>query len=141
MTLLSPPHLIPLGQGGGRGGRRQGGGSTDPFSPQKGQGWPLGLCQGRAGSPCGPAGMLENELSMTCSHELHADVETAPSIFRNSKYQCFLSTFIILNWSHKERVAVAVVFKVGRRCFCAETSPWPVAPQNKCGDQITVPWK
>lgn len=23
----------------------------------------------------------------------------------------FLSTFIILNWSHKERVAVAVVFK------------------------------
>ena len=55
--------------------------------------------------------MLENELLVTCGLELHADVETTPSVFWNSKYQCFLPTFIILNWSHKEHVAVAVVFK------------------------------
>lgn len=107
LTLISPPRFIHLGQRAG-----QGGSSTDSFSLEEGQGWPLGLRQGGAGSPCNPAGMLDNELSMTCSHELHANVETTPSVFRNSKYQCFfLSTFIILNWSHKERVAVAVVFK------------------------------
>lgn len=68
------------------------------------------------GSSCDHAGMLESELWLTCSCELHSGVKTTPSIFQNSKYRWFLSTSIILTWSH-ECVAVAVVFKWGEDAF------------------------
>lgn len=57
------------------------------------------------------AGRLGNELLMICSHELDGGVKTTPSVFQSSKSQCFLSTSIILNWSPKECVVVAVVSK------------------------------
>lgn len=58
-----------------------------------------------------PAGMLDDELLMTCSHELQADVETAPSVFEDSNYPCFMSTSIILNWSQKESIVWLLFFK------------------------------
>lgn len=86
--------------------------------------------------------MLENDLLMTCSHELHAEVKTTPSVFQNSKYRCILSTSIILNWSHKECIVVAVVFKWVEDAFALRPLLGPLpAARNKCCDQITIPRK
>ena len=51
LTVTSPPYLIHPGQRGGREGRRRGGGSTDPFSPEKGPGWPLRLHREEPAAP------------------------------------------------------------------------------------------
>lgn len=74
--------------------------------------------------------MLENDLLMTCSHELHAEVKTTPSVFQNSKYRCILSTSIILNWSHKECIVVAVVFKWVEDAFALRPLLGPLPVTN-----------